>query len=65
MNMKEIIKQAEDKIDIITATSIEVMELIAKAAWNEAIEAAANELRMNTTGDWVNPLLEQIRRLKK
>ena len=32
--------------------------------WNAAIEKAAEEVRMCTTGNWVLPLLEQIRKLK-
>lgn len=36
-----------------------------KAIWNEAIEAAANSLRMNSTGNWIEPYLIQIKKLKK
>jgi uncharacterized protein YuzE len=32
--------------------------------WNAAIEKAASEVRMTVTGNWVLPLLEQIRKLK-
>ena len=36
----------------------------AKQIWNAAIEEALNTLRLNTTGDWVEPLLLRIRKLK-
>jgi len=62
MDIKVIQKAAEDKIDLITSTSIEVMELIAKAAWNEAIEAAAKIAEVNSECDTAE---YEIRKLKK
>lgn len=51
-------KKAEFDINKIT-------NIYAKEVWNAAIEKAAEEVRLNTTGNWVIELLEQIRRLKK
>ena len=65
MDMKTITKQAEDKIDVITAASIEVMELIAKAAWNEAIEAAAQAVEKSETAGQRYFHAQDIRKLKK
>jgi hypothetical protein len=62
MDIKVIQKAAEDKIDLITSTSIEVMELIAKAAWNEAIEAVAQSVENRETAVYT---VDEIRKLKK
>jgi len=62
MDIKAIQKAAEDKIDLITSTSIEVMELIAKAAWNEAIEAVAQSVENRETAVYT---VDEIRKLKK
>lgn len=54
---KEEVLKGIDK----TLNEVSVFE---KEIWNAAIEKAANELRINSTGNWVEPYLEQIRKLK-
>lgn len=60
MNAKEqAFKNIEGRIDTIQKLSVECIEYIYDAAWNEAIEAAAN---VNTTDEYV---ADEIRKLKK
>lgn len=64
MNIKEIQKVAEDKIDTIAKTSIEVMELIAITAYNQAIEDAAKLIDELTVNE-ADFAAHRIRELKK
>jgi len=59
---KKIINLIESKIEVITSLSIECMEQIYKAAYNEAIEVAAKLAESKNTNTASS---DQIRKLKK
>lgn len=58
----EALKLIDGKIDQISKASIEAVEIVYKAAWNEAIEAAAKVAKMNEDDYNIHGL---IRKLKK